>query len=347
MVLFSNLGKLFFLVLCCLCFFSFISGQTLNLPSETVSLGQGNNIIIGSVAGPNGERITTRIKVKITTMTRGDVTTVTNENGNFAFRGLASGNYAIVIDGEKEYEPLSQPVDIIQLRGAPGGTYNVNIRLLPKKGSDAKPGVINSEFANVPKNALDLYNKGVELAKKREYREAIKELQSAISEYPEFMLAYNEMGVQYLRLNELEKADEAFQSALKIKPDSFTPMMNRGIVMVQLRRFEEAEKTLREVVKMKEKFPAGHYFLGQAVANLGKFEEAEKELLLAIELGGEEMKEAHRFLAIIYSAKGEKKKAAAELKTYLKLAPTTPDAEQLRKAITQFESGDDKAKPSN
>jgi Flp pilus assembly protein TadD len=333
--------KLFFLSF--FLFFSLCSviGQTFNLPSETVSLGQGNNIIVGSVTGPNGERIETRIKVKISTMTRGDVITVTNENGNFAFRGLGSGNYTIIIDGEKEYEPVNQPVDIIQMRGGPGGTYNVNIRLTPKKTLEGKPGVVNSEFANVPKNALDFYNKGLELAQKGEYQGAIKELQNAVTEYPEFMLAHNEIGVQYLRLNDLEKADEAFQTALKIKPESFTPLMNRGIVLVQSKRFEEAEKVLRSIVKMKEKFAAGHYFLGQAVANLGKFDEAEKELTLAIELGGEEMKEAHRILAIIYSAKGQKKKAAAELKTYLKLTPTAPDAEQLKRTITQLEASNE------
>jgi Flp pilus assembly protein TadD len=319
-----------------------VAGQTLNLPSETVSLGQGNNVVVGNVTGPDGQRLAFRVRVKLASMTKGDFTTVTNENGNFVFRGLASGSYTVIID-EKEFEPVSQAMDVIQLRGNPGGTFNVSIRLVPKASTDAKPGVINAEFAGVPKNALDLYNKGIELAKKGEHRAAIKEMESAVAEYPQFMMAYNEMGVQYLRLNDLGKADEAFQSALKIKPDAFTPMMNRGIVLVQQKQFEEAEKILREAVKMKEKVAVGHYFLGQAVANLGKFDEAEKELLLAIELGGEQMKEAHRLLAIIYSAKGEKKKAAAELKTYLRLAPKTADAEQLRKVITQLEAAEDSA----
>jgi Flp pilus assembly protein TadD len=316
-------------------------GQTLNLPSETVSLGQGNNIVVGSVTGPNGQRIETRIKVKISTMTRGDVSTVTNENGNFAFRGLASGNYTIIID-EKEYETVNQAVDIVQLRGSPGGTYNVNIRLVPKKGSETKPAVVNTDFVGVPKTALDSYNRALESAKKGEHQEAIRELQTAASEYPEFMLAYNEIGVQYLKLNDLDKADEAFQSALKIKPDSINPLVNRGIVLVLKKKFEEAEPLLRKVVKIDEKSAVGHYFLGQALANQGKFDEAEKELVLSVKLGGEAMKEAHRILAIIYSVKGDKKRAADELKAYLKITPNTPDAEQLRRTIAQLEGTDSK-----
>lgn len=347
----GSLNKLFFLVLVLLCFISLAIGQTLNLPSETVSLGQGNNIIIGSVVNSEGQRLSTRVKVRLSTMTKGDVNTLTDENGNFIFRGLASGSYTIIIDKEKEYEPFSQQVDIVQLRGASGGTYNVTIRLISKGEFGAKPGVINSEFAGVPKKALDYYDKAIELAKKGNRQEAIKELQTAISIYRQFMMAFNEMGVQYLRLNELEKADEAFQSAIKIKPDSFTPLTNRGIVLVHLKKFEEAEKILREAIKLKEKSAVGHYFLGRALANLGKFDEAEQELVLAVELGGEQMREAHRLLAIIYSTKGRKKEAAAELKTYLRLFPNTADAEQLRKVIAQLEASEEavntKAKPSN
>ncbi len=287
-------------------------------------------------------------------MTVGDRVTMTDERGNFAFRGLPSGNYTIVIDKEKEYEPVTQSADIIQFRGSPGQTYNLNIRLTLIKGNtEVKPGVINSEFANVPQKALDFYNKAVELSKKGNYKGAIGQLQLSVSEYPDFMLAFNEMGVQYLRLNELEKADEAFQSALKIKPDAFAPLMNRGIVLVQMKRFEDAESVLRNAVKMKES-AIGHYFLGLALANLGRFDEAEKELVSAVKLGGDEMKEAHRYLAIIYNTRGDKKRATDELETYLRLVPTAPDAEQLRNVIKQLKGLDtptfstsSKTKPSS
>jgi len=57
-------------------------------------------------------------------------------------------------------------------------------------------------------------------------------------------------------------------------------------------------------------------------------------------LGGEAMavamKEAHRLLAIIYSTQGDKKRQAEELEIYLKLAPTSPDAEQIRKVLAQL-----------
>jgi regulator of sirC expression with transglutaminase-like and TPR domain len=43
-------------------------------------------------------------------------------------------------------------------------------------------------------------------------------------------------------------------------------------------------------------------------------------------------------LAIIYSSKGERKKAAEELEMYLKAAPTAPDSDRLKATIKQLKA---------
>lgn len=330
-----NLEVSLFSLFLFLCIANCAFAQVGGLEALDTGLGGGNSIV-GTVLGPSGHRLGVRVRVRLETMTRGDRNTTTDEYGNFTFRGVPSGNYTIVINNEKDFEPLTHPLDIIQVRGAPPQVYNLNLRLTSKAAPRLKPGVIDSELANVPKKALDLYTKGLEFVKNRDFKSAIEQFQLSIVEYPNFMYAYNELGVQYLRLNDLKKANESFQSALKIKPDAFAPLMNRGIVLVHMKQFEEAEPALRKALKIEEKSPVCHYFLGQALANLGRFDEAEKELVSAITLGGDEMKEAHRFLAIIYSAQGDKKRASDELETYLRLVPTTPDAEQLRNVIRQL-----------
>jgi Flp pilus assembly protein TadD len=333
-----SLERAIFSVFLSLCFgISAAFAQVTGLPAEAVetNLG-GGNAIVGTVLTPSNQRIETRIQVRLSTPSRGDRTAVTDERGTFAFKGLTSGTYYIIIDKENQYEPVNQVVDIIQVRGFPPQVYSLNIRLKLKPNAEAKPAVINSEFANVPKPAMALYTKAAELVQKEDYRGAIEQMKLAIAEYPDFMMAYNEMGVQYMRLGDLERADEAFQTALKIKPEAFAPTMNRGIVLVHMKRYKEAEPVLRSAKKMKDNLAVVHYFLGQALANLGNFDEAEKELSAAVKLGGEEMKEAHRILAIIYNVKGDKKRAAEELEAYLRVAPKAPDAEQLRKVIQQL-----------
>ena len=128
------------------------------------------------------------------------------------------------------------------------------------------------------------------------------------------------------------------KSALEITPDAFAPLVNYGIVLVRLKRFAEAETELRLALKQKDQSAVAHYYLGRALAYSGKFDEAKKELSVAIGLGGEEMKEAHRYLAGVYNAIGDRQHAIDELETYLKLAPKSEDAPQIRELIRKLKS---------
>jgi tetratricopeptide (TPR) repeat protein len=204
-----------------------------------------------------------------------------------------------------------------------------------------KPGILNAAFANVPKPALVHYDKAIEQGKKGDHPGAIEELKLAIKEYPSFMLAFDALGVQYLNLNQLENADEAFRSALKITPDAFSALINRGIANFMMKRYGEAVPILRKALVINDQSAVGHYFLGQSLANLGLFEDAEKELLASLKLDKEQMKEAHRILAIIYASRGAKKQAADELEAYLKLTPNAPDAEQLKEKIRQLKESNE------
>ena len=295
----------------------------------------GVNSISGSVIA-GGQRLQRRISVRIQSMTKGDRVVMTDDYGNFSFRGLGSGDYTIVIDKEKDFKPFSQTVSVIQLRGFPAQNYIVSVRLELKEKTDAKPGVLNVEFADVPKPALVHYDNALKLARKDNHSGAVEELKLAVKEYPSFTHAFNELGVQYLKLNQLQDADEAFQEALKVNPDFVSSLINRGITNVLMKRYGEAVPILRKSLQKNKQSAVAHYFLGQALANLGLFDDAEKELLASLELGKEEMKEAHRILAIIYASRGAKKEAADQLEAYLKLAPGTPDAAKLRDKIREL-----------
>ena len=324
-------------VLLLLCFVGSMLGQISSIPDSASQTGLGGaNAIVGTVFGPSGRPVESRVRIRLASMTSGDRISNTNENGNFAFRGLPTGSYTISIEKEKEFVPISQSVDVMQFRGSPPQTYTLNIRLELKARDEAKPGVLNAEFVNVPQPARVYYDNAVELAKKGDHLGAIEQLKLAIKEYPTFTSAFNDLGVQYLKLNQLENADEAFQGALKIDPTAFSALINRGIANVMMKRYGEAVPILRKALKTNDQSAVGHYFLGQALANLGMFDDAEKELLASLKLGKEAMKEAHRILAIIYTSRGAKQQAAGELEAYLKLAPNAPDAQKLRERIQQL-----------
>jgi tetratricopeptide (TPR) repeat protein len=195
---------------------------------------------------------------------------------------------------------------------------------------------VHAELANVPKPALELYNSALKLAQENKNKAAIEKLNQAIAAHPDFMLAYNELGVQYQKTGDLDKADEALQAALKISPTSFAPLVNHGIVLVRRKKYADAEADLRAAIKENDKSAIAHFYLGRALAYLGNFDDAEKELTAAITLGGEQMKEAYRYLGAIYHARGDDAKAIAQLETYLKVAPKADDADAVRQLIRQL-----------
>lgn len=314
-----------------------VTAQAVVTPPGATETGLGGgNAITGMILLSNGQRLQRRIAIRLQTMTKGDRVAATDEYGTFAFRGLVSGEYRLVIDKEEEFEPYSGSVEIRQFQGFPPQLYTLNIRLEFKGRAAAKPGVLSADFANVPRRALEFYNKALQQSQAGKNKDAIVQLKQAIAEYADFMLAFNELGVQYLRLGELEKAEESLRLALKIKPDAFEPLMNHGIALVRLKRFGEAEPELRAAIRQKDQSAVGHFYLGRALAYLQRYDEAEQELNLAIQLGGSEMKEAHRYLAGIYNARGDKKRAISELETYLKLAPNSKDADHLRQLIREL-----------
>jgi Flp pilus assembly protein TadD len=312
----------------------------MTLESDTADMGTGGRYVIqGTLLFPSGQRVDRPMRVRLYIATRGEVTTMTDTNGRFLFRRLSPGSYTIIIDGEKDYEPVNEQTNIIQAGRSMGSTEEiipVQIRLKLKAGDSVKAEVVHADLANVPKPAVELYSSALKLAQDGKNKAAIEKLNQAISAHPDFMLAFNELGVQYQKIGELDKADEALQSALKISPSSFAPLVNHGIVLVRLKKYADAEVDLRAALKENDQSAIAHFYLGRALAYLGNFDEAEKELNTAVTLGGEQMKEAHRYLGAIYHARGDTARAIAQLEIYLKVAPKAEDADAVRQLIRQL-----------
>ena len=330
--------RLLFVGAILVCSAALAMGQITGGLTETTNtrLG-GNNYIAGIVYAPDGVPITTRMRIKLTSPEWGDILATTDDRGNFVFSGIGSGVYTIVIDREKEYESVSQEVEVVRARSSVPETYHVSIRLraVEEKKPKVGPAVINAANAGVPKPALDHYEKASKLAQDKDYQGALKELKLAVSEYPAFVSAHNQIGVLYLRLNDADHAEEAFKAALKINPEAYEPLLNRGISFFRLGKFKDAETMFRKSLKVKPESAVSQYYLGRTLNKLGRNEEAETALLTCLKMSPNDYKEAHRFLAAIYLDRGALPRVIEELDTYLKLVPTAPDADNLRKVIEQ------------
>jgi tetratricopeptide (TPR) repeat protein len=117
--------------------------------------------------------------------------------------------------------------------------------------------------------------------------------------------------------------------------------------LFRMKKFEDAEPVLRSAIKVNGKSPVVHYYLGRLLTSLDRFDEAEKELKNALSLSNDQMPEVHRMLANLYLTKGDNKRARETLETYLELVPNAPDAELLRKLITQLRNSKTPANSPN
>lgn len=306
----------------------------------------GLHSISGRLIFPSGQRANYQLKVRLERAGEGDLTVMSDINGNFSFRGLIAGNYTINIEGGDYFESARERVyiDPYNASPAPGVRMvpvsrptNVQIYLQPKgPAASTKPGVLNAALANVPKAAVELYEKGMESASRNEPDKAIDSFKKAIALHPDFALALNELGVQYLRKGELDKAAEALTKAVQLAPQAPEPSLNYGIVLLQQKRFDEAQTQLRDAVKKNENAFTAHLYLGITLIHFKNYTDAETELKKAITLGGPKASQAHYYLGGVYWQIGSFKQAADELDAYLKLEPKAANAEKVRNTIKEL-----------
>jgi tetratricopeptide (TPR) repeat protein len=306
--------------------------------NETVNSNMGGvHFITGTVFGPTGKPVNVRMRLKLVSMTRGEVIATTDDAGRFVFSRVSAGTYSIVIDREEGFEAVDQIVDVDTARTPQ--TYSVSIRLSERRGSSAKPAVLKANGATVPRRAVELYKDSLKLSAAKDHEGAIGLLKKAIQEYPEYQDALNEIGVQYMLVNDLKKAEEELTKVLGINPNAYAPLVNGAIAMFRQKKFFEAENLLLRAIKAKPDAALPYYYLGRCLTAVSRYDESESALRTAIKIGRDEMKEAHRMLADLFLKKGDYGQAVSELKLYLKVVPDAPDAVRLGEIIQQLSGG--------
>ncbi|HKY29671.1 MAG TPA: tetratricopeptide repeat protein [Pyrinomonadaceae bacterium] len=330
-----------FIAFVCLFLSSFVTAHAQGGGIDTAGTG-GRHSINGRILAPSGQRADLRFKVKLESPGYGDLSVLSDLNGNFSFQSLRPGNYTVVIDGGDFYETVRESVFIepASVTGRRVGgmvpisrPFTVQVYLRPKQPTSGKPGVLNAALANVPAAAVESYNRGLESARQGNGEKAIEHLKQAVAIHPGFGLAYNELGVQYLKIGQLDKATDALAMAVKLSPNAYEPSLNYGIALLNQMKFTQAEQHLRVAMKKNETAFAPHLYLGMALVNLKRYQEAETELQKAVTLGGERAARAHYFLGGIYWRARDYQRAANELERYLQLDPKVTNAEQIRATI--------------
>lgn len=304
-----------------------------DVPGQAGPGNGGQNTLQGDIIGPDGKRMDRPVNVRLTTM-RGELHTTSNGNGSFVFRQLTGGRYVVNVDAGETFARATETINIPHGDGNMGRvaqTYSVQLYLRPRAAAPVTKGVLSAK--EPPKEALDLYNQALESVKAGEREKAIDQLKAALAIHPTFAAALNGLGVQYMKLGKYQAAYEAFNAALTITPDSFILHLNSGISLFQLNKFAEAEAAFGLALLKNEASGATRIYRARALIALKRLDDAAKDLKRAIEIGGDDVKTAHRYLAGIHMEKGENAEAVKELELYLKSGAASKEEDQIKNLI--------------
>ena len=218
------------------------------------------------------------------------------------------------------------------------GAVNVG-NIVVERMEKAQGATVSATSLNAPKDARKAYEKGHHAIANRKLPEAQQALEKAVNIYPRYASAWVDLGWVYTQQNQLDSARNAFQQAQNAD-DKFVPAYV-GLSSVALRESkwqQAADFSSRATQLDGVGFPAAFYYNSLANYRLGNREQAEKSAHKAEMLGANRtFPQLNLLLGALLANRHDYADAADHLRSYLKLAPTAPNAEQVRQQLAEME----------
>src|SRR5262245_55865864 len=295
---------------------------------------QGGFTVFGRVSLPDG-RPAARVRVFIETTNGLKRDMLSDDQGNYEFRGLGGGRYRLSATNPDEPKQYSEPAESDTTR-AFANRLQVNIYLrFPQHDTEPtyKPGTVSAAEAaqKIPKPARKAYEQGLKLQKENQHEKALTAFNQAVELYAEYFQALTERANILMGRNQLTEAAADFERALRLNDKYVPALRGLGYCQIQQKQFEAAVSNLERAFVMEPKVPLTLLLLGYANLSLSRYEPAKQCLEEALKLGPESAARAHVYLAEVFAHEQKFKEAADSIRRYLTLKPDAADAADLRK----------------
>jgi tetratricopeptide (TPR) repeat protein len=170
------------------------------------------------------------------------------------------------------------------------------------------------------KEAVEHYNRGIELHQSGFVPQAVSEYKAAIEADPRMEEAYSNLGVIYAAQHSYAKAKDAFTQALQLKPNRPTTLNGLGTVLYAQKKFDEAKDKWLQAVTIDPNFSSAYYNMGNAYESENKLEEAKKSFVQAIGVSPN-MADAYYRLGVIMYKQHHYAQSGAMLRRAILFAP--------------------------
>ena len=247
--------------------------------------------------------------------------TKSDKKGEFVQIGLPPGAYKITAEKDKQMSPPSN-ITVRIAAAAP-------VTLVIGAGGGASPEVA-AKNAELKKT----FEEGVAASRSGNHDAAIASFTHAAELNTGCYDCYYNIAFSETQKKDYDKAEAAYKKAIEIKPDYAEAYSGLATVYNQARKFDEAAAASAKAMELSGSGAAGAAGGGNADAmfnqgvilwNAGKIPEAKKQFEGAIAANPNHA-ESHYQLGMAMVNEGNLAGAATEFETYLKLAPTGPNA---------------------
>jgi tetratricopeptide (TPR) repeat protein len=218
-----------------------------------------------------------------------------------------------------------------------------------KKAAEAPPAPVNDKRP-YSAEAVEHYNRGIELHQSGFLNQAIAEYKAAITADPRMEEAYSNLGVIYAAQHSYSKAKDAFTHALSLKPNRPTTLNGLGTVLYAQKKFDEAKDKWLQAVTVDPNFASAYYNMGNAYDSEGKLEDAKKVFVRAIDVSPN-MADSYYRLGVIMNKQHHYAQASALLHKAVKLAPEGEFSREAKRLIqllrTEMAKGESEGKEAH
>jgi tetratricopeptide (TPR) repeat protein len=214
--------------------------------------------------------------------------------------------------------------------------------------ANAEGLTVSATSALAPKDARKAYEKGLELAGKKNADEAQKNFEKAVGVYPKFAAAWFELGKLNEQRDRNEEARKAYEQSIAADSKYVPPYERLSFMALKESKWQDLADTTDRMLRLNAyDYPSAYYLSSVANLQLQHLDLAEKNAREAIRLDpAKKNPRTYYVLGLILAQEQQFPASAASIRTFLDADPKAPDADAVRKQLTQVEeAAKDKAQP--
>jgi tetratricopeptide (TPR) repeat protein len=258
----------------------------------------------------------------------------TTKNGSQAtFLGLSACKYSLEVSAAG-YLSTQKEVEVAGLTD----TLQVKVTL------EKDPTAINLDAADahddlIPSKISKDITAAVAALKSSNLKEAKKHLDSAYQSAPESRRVNFLMGYLFFEQKDYDQAETYLNHAIALGPGDVQSLMLFGRVQLLRAQYEPAKACLERAVLANPNDWMTHNLLANVYLKLKNYEMAREQAQMAIDLGKQDANLARLVLGEAQTGLGHTAEAIQTLRSFLAIAPSSPQVPHVQEIITQLEQG--------